>query len=371
MQSRIYDRIDEIEDIEILSKLVCQKYNFGNCICTDVIEIGYEDFNAIITAKKEKIDYKKDKAEKKDVKIEEIKVSENESDEKEADVEKYFMKVFRNSRDANEIENVIQRVYVAEQNNVKSPKIYKNLDNEIITNIDYKNSKFRLAVMEYIDGYNFLQLNKTATIPELRKIASLGSSLNKIDYKPEYIYDSWAISSFCNEFEKKKKQLEENIDTKEYLKLIQKTYEDFKNFDYSILPKSFVHGDISKINLMQNKNGEFYIVDFSVANYTARLNEIVVICNNFGIIPNNKKESERRIRECFNQWANNIKATYAERKSFKTFFEVLNSIYILNASYEKANNKNNSPENDMYLELGLFGMSLDVDMTKEEKGMEF
>lgn len=46
---RYYNRIDTIEDINILSKLVCEEYELGVFKDTYVIEIGYEDFNAVIT----------------------------------------------------------------------------------------------------------------------------------------------------------------------------------------------------------------------------------------------------------------------------------------------------------------------------------
>ncbi len=324
---RFSNRIDEIEEIGILSDLVCKEYNLGDYIDTNIIEIGYEDFNAIITASSGK----------------------------------YFMKVFRNSRDDAEVRNVIERAYVAEQNNVNSPKIYKNSNNDIITNINYGNSRFRLAMMEYIEGSNFFELGRKATINELKQIADLGSSLNKIEYQPNFIYDSWAITSFTEEFESKKQYISE-----EHLKLIQPIYDKFKGFDYSSLPKSFVHGDITQINLMKDKNQKFWIVDFSVANYIARLTEIIIICNNFAVIPGNKQESEERIKIAFEQWAKGVNATNLERKSFQMLYDVANAIYLVNPSYEIAM-ENDSEENRMFFELGKFGLSLDVDMNKEKE----
>ena len=325
IENRFYDRIDKIDDIGKLSELACREYNLGDYIDTSIIEIGYEDFNAIITTS----------------------------------TGKYFMKVFRNSRDDNEVREVIKRAYVAEQNGVKSPKIYKNKNGKIVTNINYEDSRFRLAMMQYIDGSNFFELNREATIEELRRISDLGSSMNKIKYKPNFIYDSWAITSFVEELEKKQQYI-----SKEHLKLIQPIYNKFKEFNYSSLPKAFVHGDITQINLMQDKNEEFWAIDFSVSNYTARLNEIIIICNNFAVIPGNKLESEKRIKIAFEQWAKGVNATDLERKSFQLLFDVANAIYLVNPSYETAMG-NDSEENKMFFRLGTFGLSLDVDMKKE------
>lgn len=78
---RYYSRIDEIEDINILSDLVCKEYNLGELKSTFVIEIGYEDFNAVITTIKGK----------------------------------YLMKVFRNSRSDQEVMACINRSWTAEK----------------------------------------------------------------------------------------------------------------------------------------------------------------------------------------------------------------------------------------------------------------
>lgn len=315
---RYYNRIDTIEDINILSKLVCEEYELGVFKDTYVIEIGYEDFNAVITTS----------------------------------IGKFLMKVFRNSRTDKEVEECINRSYMAFENNVKTPKIYKNSKNELISIIEYLNSRFRLCVIEYIDGNNFFELNKKPTLEELRKIVDIASNLNKIDYRPNFIYDTWAITSFCNEFEKKKEYLEEK-----YLNIIEPIYNKFKQFDYDRLPKAFVHGDMMSTNLMLDTNDDIWVIDFSVSNYTARLNEIVVICDDIAVVPGEKEESERRIMIAFDEWCKKVNATQFEKESFKMLFDVANAINILNPLYEIATG-NDSEETKMHLNAGIFALSL-------------
>lgn len=315
---RYYNRIDEIKDINILSDLVCKEYQFGELKDTYVIEIGYEDFNAIITTS----------------------------------TGKYLMKVFRNSRSDEEVKQCINRSYIATQNHVKTPKIYKNSEDNIVTIINYLNSRFRVSVIEYIDGYSFFDLNRKPTLDELMKIVDIGSNLNKIDYKPNFIYDSWAITSFCEEFEKKKKYLEEK-----YLKIVEPIYSRFKEFDYDKLPKAFVHGDMMSTNLMLDRNDDIWVIDFSVSNYTARLNEIVVICDDVALIPNDKYESEKRITKAFDEWCRKVKATEFEKQSFQMLFDVANAINVLNPIYELKTG-NESDETKMHLNAGLFALTL-------------
>ena len=68
----------------------------------------------------------------------------------------------------------------------------------------------------------------------------------------------------------------------------------------------------------------------------------------------------------FERWAKKLNATDFERNAFEMLFRVQNAIYILNPSYQIAIG-NNSEENKMYLELGKFGLLLDVDMTKNNE----
>lgn len=117
---------------------------------------------------------------------------------------------------------------------------------------------------------------------------------------------------------------------------------------------------------MKDKEDKFWVVDFSVSNYTARLNEIAVSTSDFAVIQGNKQESEKRVKVMFERWANNVDATDFERNSFQMLFRVQNAIDILNPSYEIAMG-NDSDENKMYLELGKFGLTLDVDMSLDIK----
>jgi thiamine kinase-like enzyme len=46
------------------------------------------------------------------------------------------------------------------------------------------------------------------------------------------------------------------------------------------LPKCFVHWDILKTNIIRSINGDFYIVDYSVANIYPRIQDLaVLLCN--------------------------------------------------------------------------------------------
>ena len=310
-ESRFFERIDKIDNIEILSMLICDKYNIGKYIASKIVEIGYEDFNLIINTSSGKL----------------------------------FAKIFRNSRNDVEVENVAKRAYIAGKSGIRSPKVLENIEQNIITYINYNNSRFRLILMVDVEGKNFFELNRKATLEELTDIADLAASFSKVDYKPEFIYDSWAIPNFIKEFDKKR-----NYISKEYIKIITEIYNEFKTINYQDLPKSFTHGDISLMNVIKDKNDKLWVVDYSVSNFGVRLNEIVVSSSNYGIIEGKKEESENRIRYMFERWAKNVNASDVEKIAFKKLFRVQNAIYIMNPLYEIARG-NNSAENTKNLEI--------------------
>ena len=134
-------------------------------------------------------------------------------------------------------------------------------------------------------------------------------------------------------------------------------YKQFEDFDYDKLPKAFVHGDMMSTNLMLDKNGEIWVIDFSVSNFTARINEIIVICDDVALIVNDKKESERRVKAAFDIWCKKMKATDFEKESFQLIYDVANAINVLNPIYE-IKTGNDTEETQMHLEAGLFALTL-------------
>ena len=312
------DRIDRIDDVDILFSEVCKVYNLGRLINSDQVKIGYEDFNSII----------------------------------DTENGKYFVKIFSNFRDDKEVDEVIERQLVATEAGISTPKIFRNNNNEIITTINIGDSKFRLIVTGYVNGKDFCSSGDDPTNNDLLQIVEIAANLQKINYKPPFIYDSWAISSFVQEFEKKRGLL-----SGDHLKLLKPIYEEFKKFDYEKLPKGYTHGDMIVTNLIKDDKGKIWLVDYSVANYTARLNEIAVICCDPAVILGDKNSTKLRIKKTFQMWCDSVNATDFEKENFQLLLDVANAIHVMNSSIEKQNG-NDSKENEYFLDSGLFGLSM-------------
>jgi thiamine kinase-like enzyme len=211
---------------------------------------------------------------------------------------------------------------------------------------------------DYINGKDFNSLQQEPTDDDLSQIVQIAADLQNIDYQPPFIYDSWAISSFASEFELKRKMLQP-----EYLELARPVYEKFINFDYEKLPKGYTHGDMLSTNLIKDEADKIWLVDYSVANYTARLNEIAVICCDAALVVGDPEKSQQRVAETFDKWCQKVGATEFEKASFPLLLDVANAIHIMNSAIEQIHG-NNSAENEYFLQEGLFGLSLNKETKK-------
>ena len=317
---RFFCRIDKIEnnDFDILARIICEKYQLETFIKSEIIQIGYEDFNAIIYTSHSR----------------------------------YVSKIFNNRRTDNDVQACIERTHKGLISGVPMPKIYKNDDNELLTIITINGSRFRIALLEYINGENFHRLQEKPDIKELNCIVNMVSTMSKIDYNPMWIYDEWALPNFGKEFEEKRDRL-----TTGQMALIQPIYEEFLIFDFDALPKTFVHGDITSTNIIKDINRKLWLVDFSVSNFMARIIEIIVISGDLALKTESKQLSEERIVHCFNLWCESVNATDFERQSFYYLFRVANAVNVMNTAIEMQKG-NNSDENLMHMNQGLFGLSL-------------
>ncbi len=95
----------------------------------------------------------------------------------------------------------------------------------------------------------------------IKELANQTAMINNLDVKPNFIYDSWAIINFIEEYNKKREYLSD-----EYKNEFDKLVEELKNIDFEQLPKAFVHGDIISTNVMldEDKKSGLLILQFHI-----------------------------------------------------------------------------------------------------------
>lgn len=309
-----YERINLNTELSNISKNICERYNLGLYVSDKIVEIGYEDFNYILTT------------------------SDN----------KYFIKILYNGRDEKEANDYLNRLKKVCESKVSFPKLL-NYNGGLLYKLKINDVLYRIFVFEYIDGKNLFELGISLTEEEIVYIAQQIKIIHSIDLKPNFIYDSWAISSFPKEYENKKDVIPNGFQDK-----IFSLYKDYKNIEFDKLPHAFVHGDIMNTNIMKDKKGKLWLIDIAVSNYLPRIQDLVVISCNL-CMTDDKEESYRRIKILVDEYCKNISFTKYEKYAFKLFFDISNAMFLMQASYQKSIG-NNSKETNFWFNKGKRGL---------------
>lgn len=307
-------RIGLSGDITPLLLRVCEQYRLGSYISHSVIPVGYEDFNLI------------------------LKTSKN----------KYFVKVFASYRSDANCERYVDIIRAVLSKRISHPKLYRPPQG-FIFRTTVRKIIVRLAIMQYIDSRSLYETGVKLSPNDAKFLIWQAARISKIKLKPSFIYDSWAVSNFLKEHKKKKKFLATS-DRKVIADLAHK----FSKLSLRKLPYSLVHGDIIKTNVLKDKRGKLFIIDFSVANYYPRIQELaVLLCS---VLFNEKHPDIKRMqRFVLHEYQKYVGLTEYELKAFPLYCEAAHAMHVLEASYAKAKG-NMSRENDYWLRLGRIGL---------------
>lgn len=245
--------------------------------------------------------------------------------------------------------------------------------------------------MDYINGQNLFELKTALTDTEMKFLIKQAALINKIKIKPSLVYDHWAITNFLEQYAKKEKYLDRQDN-----KLIAPLVKIFEELSIETLPHCFVHGDITKTNTLKDTNGRLYIIDFAVANYYPRIQELaVLLCDLFfdreysaryggdeagrkrtcprrrrGIPrlersggrgssffdPQNPDTSAENYAFVLNEYQKYIKLTSEEVAKLPIYVRLAHAMHVLCATYEKVVNENTSEENNYFLNIGRIGL---------------
>lgn len=309
------ERINFQGEFEELLADVVKSYKIGSFVSFDVIEMGYEDVNLKLTTVKGN----------------------------------YFVKIFSEARDNAECLRLINIVKSAIDKGVSHPKILKQDVGYIFRN-QYEQFNIRLAVFEWIEGKTFYELKRNPTAKELEEIIRIAALSNKIEYKPEPLYDSWALVNFAAELEKSRKYIDKDL--RMSLDILKN---QFEKLDSNSLPHCLVHGDLISTNVMKSGD-KIYFVDFSVANYYPRIVELAVLMSDLMFDPTGKISIEKYFTLLTQNYQKHIPLEQEELEVLPLFIKLAHAMHIVRATREEAEGRKSS-ENTHWLELGKKGLA--------------
>lgn len=315
-------RIDYQGDLQKLFQRVSEDYNFGKLISYTVLLQGYEDFNTIINTEKGK----------------------------------YFVKIFAKFRNKEDVQQYVNIMHTAVNNGVSHPKLITSSTGYLYT-VTFDKVDIRLAVMEYIDGKDFFLLKEKPTYQEMKFLAHQAARINMLNIRPKFVYDSWAIPNLLNEYKKTKEYLNKNDRA-----IIEPLVKQFSSLHLDTLPHAFVHGDIIATNTIRSNNGTVYIIDFAVANWYPRIQELaILLCDLFFVKDTGKYLANYNL--ALQEYQKVITLEQAELNILPTYIKLAHAMHIIPATREKING-NTLPENNFWLQSGQDGIRIATEIWK-------
>lgn len=317
MLKEFYDRISLKSDLSKLSQKICEEYKLGQYITEEIILVGYEDFNFILSTS----------------------------------IGKFCVKIFNKDRTYEDVKKYIDRIELANSLNINTPKVY-NCDNSTLCEIVLNDTKFRLCVFQYIDGKSFYDLNEIPTEAEIKNIIEQMAHIHNAKLESDFIYDKWTITNFVKEYEEKGKYLDNK-----YNEIFESLVHKIASVNFEELPTSFVHGDIISSNVMKDNHNKLWIIDFAVSNYSPRIVDLAVTACNLCLNPESIDKTIESTKMILAEYQKYNKLTDYELACFPLFYDLANAMGILQISY--LNSLGETSEEDAFW------------LSESEKGLSF
>jgi len=305
-----FDRLNYSGNIKPIIKNICAIYKIGRLISFSMITTGYEDCNIIIKTSRGK----------------------------------YVAKFFAKTRSLKDIIRYVTIMEKVARANINHPLLLKN--NGDILYYNYKMG-VSLVLMKFVDGKTFKELRRAPNANELRLIINQAAKINKLNHRPSYLSDAWAIPNIKKQFNKVKKYLNfQDFD------LVTQVIKKYSKIPIKTLTHCFVHGDLIKTNILNGDDKKIYVLDFSVANWYPRIQEIAVMAAN--LLYDDKKSStlKERIELILKNYDKINPLTTLEKKYIYDYALAGAAMELLGAYKEKYLNNDNGRETNFWLKLG-------------------
>lgn len=310
------DRLNYSGSLEPVVNRLTSAYDIGNPKDFSVIGVGYEDCNVLV----------------------------------DADKGKFVAKIFQKERTPEDITRyttIMERAIAA---GVNHPPLLQTHEGSVVFS-DQQANGLSLVLMRFIEGKTFFELNRAPNYEERNAILEQAAKVNRIDYKPPYIFDSWAIPNIQVMHDKTKQYIKP-----EDLPLVEQVLARYKQIPVDTLPHAFVHGDFTKANVLKAEDGKIYILDFSVSNWYPRIQELAVIAANLMHQDDGDTSLKDRSETVAEEYSKFNELTDEERKWLYDYTLAGVAMEFMGAHQEKYINGNDTEETEYWLNLGRNGL---------------
>ena len=223
-------------DYEKVSQLLCKKYKLGDYLNYSIINTGIEDINYCLTTT----------------------------------TKKYLIKIFNSNRNKENLIDYVKKYNLLENYNVMCPKMIKDITILVIDNIEIS-----LIIMEYIEGEDLYTSKETISIHQLSSLINMINTVHNVPSHIPCIYDEYHIHNFNKTYNKCISFLDA-----EWQKVGENLKENYDKIDFTKMPKTFIHGDLHKGNIMKSSNNNLYLIDFASCGYSYHILDVIEFINN-------------------------------------------------------------------------------------------
>ena len=210
-------------------------------------------------------------------------------------------------------------------------------------------SGHEFIVMDHVSGQNFYELGRPPDRVELRLIVEQAALIHSIDHAPPPVFDPWAIPNLGPLV----RQVAGHVDPAD-LALVRRAVQAMERVDVTSLPRTLIHGDMTKGNLIRTDEGKIAVLDFSVANWHPRIQELAVEAAN--LLHGDGMPLLQRARLLVDLYQEHHALSPTERQAMDAYAFAAAAMEFLGATYERHVLGNTGAENDLVLELGRAGL---------------
>jgi len=310
------DRLNYSGELGVVIDRLAGAYEIGTPTNFSVIEIGYEDCNVVI----------------------------------ETQNGKYVSKIFSKDRSPEAIARYSTIMEKAVEAGVNHPPLIKIANGEVVYS-DSQANGISMVLMKFVEGQTFLELDRAPDAEEQNAVVEQAARVNRIGYQPPYLFDSWAIPNIKSMFERTKQFIEPDD-----IKLIEQAIAKFGEIPVENLPHCFVHGDFTKANVMKGNDGKIYILDFSVANWYPRIQELAVIAANLLHEDGDSQSLRERTERVIEMYDKLNPLTEDEKKHLYAYALAGVAMEFMGGHQEKFIKGNATEETEYWLNLGRNGL---------------
>ncbi len=230
----------------------------------------------------------------------------------------WVLKIFSKDTKSSEINRYINIIKLVTDSNIKHPELKKSKDDSYI--YYDKKTKMYMNMVAYIPG-TLLYDTKKLSPKVINNIMTEVVKINELNINPQPIFDMWQVANLNWLFNQTMHVLNPAVKAK--IDSVLKIYLDIENK----LPTCFIHGDITRTNVIVGKDNSIHILDFGASGIYPRLHEISIIAAHL------IADGDKSLQSCVNQVVN----AYIKKGGHLTTYErssVINyTLAILAAKY--------------------------------------